>query len=125
MTDHPYPTIICDWCDQVVTLTYNESTIAKLQRQQACHTCGFWLDHIEDNRGRDKDNYVVTQDFEHYWIGPENDGGFAGFGGRTFEVEWFDEERGVTQTSNLWGQGTIPERFRDAMTPNAKFRTER
>lgn len=121
-TDHlTYPHLVCKWCGKETVLYYTDMVIAKLQRQQACHECGFWLDRIAEDRGTKSDRYVVTQGFHHYVVADEDANSiFRGFGGQPWLVEWFDD-RDPTYTTNLWHQGEIPERFRESLTPNARL----
>lgn len=58
----------------------------------------------------------VVVDGEHYTLGP---GGSGGFGGRRWDIEFFDGRR-VT-THDLWSQGTIPPKHRERYPNNARF----
>jgi hypothetical protein len=58
----------------------------------------------------------VVVDGKHYVIGS---GGNGGFGGRRFDIEFFDGRR-VT-THDLWSQGTIPPKHRKRYPDNARF----
>ena len=121
MNKADYPRLTCQWCGEDTILYFADEVIAKLQRQKACHGCGFWLDRIHDDRTVNSDRYVVTQAFHHYIVADENSGRiFRGFGGRPWLVEWFDD-RDPTYTTDLWHQGEVPEMFRESMTPNARL----
>ncbi|GGX26811.1 hypothetical protein [Streptomyces chryseus] len=58
----------------------------------------------------------VVVDGKHYTIGP---GGSGGFGGRRWDIEFFDGRK-VT-THDLWSQGTIPPKHRERYPDNARF----
>ena len=117
--------LTCQYCGKHEPLRWIDSVRQKLIRQQACHTCGFWLDHAHRDslEAADRDRYVVTDDWEHYLIGLEDAVGFRGFGGHKFVVEWYDPDRPDTTTTNLWCQGEIPENMRDRFTVNGRIRS--
>ncbi|MEU7039822.1 hypothetical protein AB0A77_02035 [Streptomyces varsoviensis] len=58
----------------------------------------------------------VVVDGQHYVIGPGNSGGF---GGRRFDIEFFDGRRVTTR--DLWSQGAIPPKHRRRYPDNARF----
>ncbi|OKI19290.1 hypothetical protein [Streptomyces sp. CB03911] len=58
----------------------------------------------------------VVVDGEHYTLGPGNSGGY---GGRRWEIEFFDGRRQVTH--DLWHQGVIPPKWRERYPNNARF----
>jgi len=60
----------------------------------------------------------VVIDGEHYMLG-DNTAGMKGFGGRRFDIEFFDGRR-VT-TTDLWFQGVIPPKWRERFPDNARF----
>ncbi len=67
---------------------------------------------------------AVRIDGCHYWIGeesPSTPNNQRGYYGKKFIIEFFDKKRGRIKTTNLWLNGTIPERFRDRLEDNAKF----
>lgn len=83
-----------------------------------CFTCYFWLEKLEWHKAGDPNAVVV--DGTHYHIGPETTSGmFKGFGGRRFEIEFFNGRK-VT-TTNLWCQVDIPESWRERLPNNARF----
>lgn len=57
--------------------------------------------------------YVIEPDL------PPEHSGLRGFGGRRFDIEFFDGRR-VT-SHNLWSQGTVPPKWREAYPDNAVF----
>lgn len=61
----------------------------------------------------------VVVDANLYTIGSAKAGGFRGFSGRRFDIEFFDG-RTVT-TRNLWDHGVIPPKWRERYPDNARF----
>jgi hypothetical protein len=73
---------------------------------------------------RDGDDLAkrVVIDGEHYTLGEDKPGyEWKGFGGRRFDIEFFDGRK-VT-THDLWHQGTIPPKWRERYPDNARFVT--
>lgn len=116
--------LTCRYCGAHDPLKWNEKTRTKLLEQDACHSCGFWLDHarLDQIDVADKYRHVVTADWGHYLISGDT-GPFRGFGGHKFYVDWRDPERSTTIVTNLWSQGTIPEHMRDRFVVNADLRS--
>jgi len=83
-----------------------------------CHSCHFWLRKVELSE-EDRVRQVIVDNI-HYMIGKQNTSGFKGFGGREFIIQFFDGR--IVETSNLWHQGEIPERFRSMLPDNAVFK---
>lgn len=71
-----------------------------------------YLENVTDPADR------VVIDGEHYVI-REDAGPIRGFGGRRFDIQFFDG-RTVT-TRNLWHQGTVPAEWRHRYPDNAAF----
>ncbi|MDH2424851.1 hypothetical protein [Sphaerisporangium sp. TRM90804] len=69
-------------------------------------------------RDRDDPTRRVVIDGEHYLIG-DGTGPSRGFGGRRFDVEFFDGR--TVATRDLWHQGVIPPKWRDRYPDNARF----
>ena len=105
----------CIHCGDLISTSYHEPLKSELIKDNICHSCHFWLGHAKN---AEKEN-IARIDGKHYMYLPETDEGFRGFGGRRFDIEFFDGRK-VT-TTNLWHQGTIPERFKKLMPDNAKF----
>ena len=84
-----------------------------------CSTECFMIDYWND-RVKDINPKVAIIKGEHYTIGNEKEkGGFRGFGGRKFIINFFDGR--IVETTNLWYQGVIPEDFKDSLPDNAQF----
>jgi hypothetical protein len=87
-----------------------------------CQKCSFWLEHAEH---RDKFTVIIEEDDgsrRHYRVGREqkNVPSFCkGFGGQRFKIRFLDGR--FLETTNLWHQGIIPERFYDRLPVNAEF----
>lgn len=90
-----------------------------LLKNNICFKCYHWNRQLELNLNTNRDYAII--DGQHYVIGPEHDdGGFRGFGGRKFIIEFNDGR--IVETTNLWHQGTIPDGYwREKMQDNAKF----
>jgi len=80
-----------------------------------CFECSFWLKKVELPQ-EDKSRQVIFSG-QHYMIGVEDSGPIKGFGGSKFIIFFYDGRK--VETSNLWSQGEIPERFRKMLLDNA------
>lgn len=97
---------------------YMENDITRIMKKEnVCFQCAYWLEKImltdENTAIINGIRYTIEDEDIH----PH----FRGFGGREFNIEFFDG-RTVT-THNLWCQGKIPERFRSypELQDNARF----
>ncbi|WP_275558596.1 hypothetical protein [Streptomyces sp. 5-6(2022)] len=86
------------------------------------------VDHVDYFWGpggpRDGDNLLdrVVVGGEHYILGEDRPGdAFKGFGGRRFDIEFFDGRKVTTR--DLWYQGVIPPKWRERYPDNARFVT--
>lgn len=81
-----------------------------------CHTCEFWMEKITQ-----KDHpAVVRVNGVQYVIAPENaESLFREFGGARWHIRFFDGNECIT--TNLWCNGTIPEKLREQLPDNAEF----
>ena len=61
----------------------------------------------------------VVSDGEFYAIADDDEPGFHGYGGRRWEIQFFDGRRVVTH--NLWHLGHIPEECKHLYSENARF----
>ncbi|MFB8071104.1 hypothetical protein [Streptomyces californicus] len=104
--------------DDGTSLVYDITVSVKVREDSAD---GFWTGSSPHPRiytlpsDIDESRRVVV-DGQHYSIGP---GASGGFGGRRFDIEFFDGRR-VT-THDLWSQGTIPPKHRERYPDNARF----
>lgn len=98
----------CPECGKTVKIYDKAGTV--------CYRCQFWLLKAQN---KDHPDFVRCRGW-HYIIGDDkNHVGERGFAGRTFTIKFKDGR--VVTTSNLWGQGEIPERFRERLPDNAEF----
>jgi hypothetical protein len=90
-----------------------------------CFYCAFWTEKLEEyNKGAASKVVVIAGHM--YYIGEEKYVGdtayptWRGFGGRRFKIHRFDTDETI-ETTNLWHNGVIPDRFRDQLPDTAKF----
>lgn len=113
-------TVKCQHCHKTERLSWGELD-EKLTRLARCFNCNFWLEYSESDR--DNLTAVVTHNSRHYVIGREDAGMWGrGYDGRPWTVRFLDGR--VVQTTNLWHQGQIPERFRHLFQINAELTAE-
>ena len=112
------PVLTCSICGKEETLRWDERMNDILIKRGECFTCNHWM---RLHRALDQERNVRVNG-KHYRIAPETGQGFRGFGGAGFEIV-FHDGRSV-KTTNLWHQGTIPERFHDLLPDNAIFITK-
>ena len=82
-----------------------------------CFDCSFWIKKIDISE-EDQARRVIVNG-QHHRLGIDNVGPFRGFGGRAFRIQFQDGR--IVETSNLWHQGEIPEKFREWLPDNATF----
>ncbi|GGY88793.1 hypothetical protein CP967_31265 [Streptomyces nitrosporeus] len=104
--------------DDGTSLIYDITVSVKVREDSADD---FWTGHsqhpdIYTLPSDANESRRVVVDGQHYSIGPGNSGGF---GGRRFDIEFFDGRK-VT-THDLWSQGTIPPKHRERYPDNARF----
>lgn len=82
-----------------------------------CHRCHYWEDMVQY---KDEPSTAII-DGCHYSIGSDTTSNkiFKGHGGRMFVIEFNDGRKVVT--TDLWTQGSIPEKLRHKFPNNAKF----
>lgn len=121
MTNHPESrlvprdiTITCSICRKVERPgDYIHG--AQLLAQKLCFDCDFWQSAIS----KANDRASIRIDATLYWVGSPKATGVKGYGGSKFVIRMLSGE--TFTTSNLWCQGTIPERFRGLLPDNAEF----
>lgn len=103
----------CEICGkQIKKSNYYNNVICSSQ----CFEAFYWLERVKN---KDSKKQVVIDNIV-YQIEPEYPlGGFRGFDGKKFVIEFFDGRK--VFTSNLWHNGTIPVAFRTLLPNNAKF----
>lgn len=112
--------VACIECGGSDPAGYVPETRERMLARSLCFTCLFWLDRIEAQA--DPKACVVNGNSYH-------DAGkrtgtpdhCLGFGGRQFRIVFTDGR--VIETNNLFGQGPVPERFRDRLPDTARFET--
>lgn len=110
------PFITCVECGEAEAGEWETKTADRLRERSLCFTCDFWTGYVSQ-----RDNPAIARvNGEHYYIQPDTSSGFKGFGGSKFTVSFKDGREVVTH--NLWGQGRIPDRFRDRLPDNAEFK---
>lgn len=104
----------CKCCGKTTELSgYAPETRNFLNSINMCYACGGWSHLVAM---KDQPTSVRYKGM-YYTIGPEDAKGFRGFGGQKYIIH-FNDGRIVT-TTNLWSQGSIPERFRELLPDNA------
>ncbi|WP_436759413.1 hypothetical protein [Streptosporangium sp. V21-05] len=78
---------------------------------------GRWGPDSQADRSRPGARVVV--DAHLYEIGSASAGGFRGFSGRRFDIEFFDGRTATTR--NRWDHGVIPPKWRERYPDNARF----
>jgi hypothetical protein len=84
---------------------------------------GFWKSYAEEAKAAEREREVIVGGY-HYMIGDATlHGEMAGFGGRKFEVFFTDGPNAgkTVVTHNMWFQGRIPPKWREALPDNAEF----
>ena len=100
----------------------NGSWPAPIQKRLAalnlCFSCDHWVSLLAIKDRPD----VVRVKRVHYMVGPptSDPSDYRGFGGRRFKIAFNDDGRAV-ETTNLWCQGAIPDRFQARLPDNAEF----
>lgn len=111
-------TIVCSECGDSEDLKFYEMVNFELYKTELCHTCHFWIEKFGWTFEPDQCR-AVRVNHKHYAVGENTDKGFRGFGGRAFRIRFHSGS--IVETTNLWSQGDIPERFWDRLPDNAVF----
>jgi len=83
-----------------------------------CFNCNFWAEYVE----RKDETNIVRAQHRHYVACEEASLGshpWKGFSGHRFKIR-FNDGREI-ETTNLWSQGVIPDRWRERLPDNAVF----
>lgn len=97
--------------------TYIKNLDRDVYLEGNCFDCSFWLFKTEFHEDLAERRVII--DGNHYMISEVVDTYPQGFGGKWFIIQFFDGR--LISTNNLWGQGTIPDRFRKMLPDNAIF----
>lgn len=109
----------CPKCGGVIKLRWAEPYPALLKEKGICFHCEFWESKIPSLSNPRR----IIVDGECYWRdddAPAGTRGFLGFGGAEFKIKRFDTPE-IIISHNMWGQGPIPDRWRDIFKDNAEF----
>lgn len=108
---------VCSECREVFHPSYvgNNQIGAALRERSLCFMDDFWFKaHADYLAGA---RLVVSG--QSYSIASERAAGSRGHGGRCFRIQYPDGR--VVESTNVWTQGSIPERWRDRMPDTAIF----
>lgn len=108
---------VCSECGEVSHPSYvgNGQIGAALRERGLCFIDDFWAEaHADYLAGK-----RLVVDGQSYTIGPERAPSPKGHGGRRFRIQYPDGR--VVESTNLWSQGTIPERRRGRLADTATF----
>jgi hypothetical protein len=111
-----YNCVICGAPEQA---HYSNEMREEMTSRKLCFMCNFWQEKIQWRKENRPDCFVIEGN--HYKVNPDapNDS-FQGFGGSKFVIQPLDGREAII-TRNLWHQGDVPERFKEALPDNAIF----
>ena len=115
--------IICQYCGQNARLSFGCSIVKKMQAEQACFHCLYWLERIPRVKLRSQ---IVINGHMYQDKGDKPNAregrtvAYLGFGGRRFTWRMLDTGEVVT-SNDLWSNGKIPDRFREHFPDNAEW----
>jgi hypothetical protein len=114
---NPAVVLSCKECGGEVDLNYIGKVREKLETNQICYVCNFWLEIIEAKN----ELYRVFIDGKAYVIGEfyHRLSPFCGFNGNKYRIKI--NNKAIITTKNLWFNGYIPDRFRSRLPNNAEF----
>lgn len=105
----------CHECGGEIKYCYDHKD--RLAKKVECFLCDFWSSLVG------KDGIIVVRNDgkrHHYQIGPDTgEKSWKGFGGDRWRI-LFEDGR-VIETTDLWHQGDVPERFHDRFPVTARF----
>lgn len=108
----------CVECGGTDRATYAAETRERMLARSLCFLCLFWHDRI-DAQSDPAACIINGQSFQDAGRRTDINRSSLGFGGREFRIEFLDGR--VIETNNLFGQGPVPERFRDRLPDTARF----
>lgn len=86
----------------------------RLLNVNVCYHCDFWMEKVQ-MRNRDD---VARINGYHFLVGDLRSK-VKGMSGAKITIRYADGR--VVHTDNLWGQGTVPSRFKIVLFDNAEF----
>ncbi len=114
----------CKECGQALEAWEKTRYETTPERHMSGAYCYFWTGWVLRAGYRFYDYRIARVDGRHYYIEDEICEGlhkvFRGFDGKRFVIE-FSDGAVITETTNLWYQGKIPEHFKDRLPDNARF----
>ncbi len=108
----------CVECGATDRATYTSETRERMLARSLCFYCLFWLDRI-DAQSNPAACIINGQSYQDAGRRSDLLSSSLGFGGREFRIEFFDGR--VIETNNLFGQGVVPDQFRDRLPDTARF----
>lgn len=108
--------VVCGECGKRATYSCHEWANAEMAYTKLCRDCFFWIQKVAMQGVGAR---CLRINHEHYVASPPGSL-MRGYGGRAFRYQMLDEPK-VCETTNLWSQGAIPERFWDRLYDNAIF----
>lgn len=107
----------CRECGEVSHPSYvgNDRIGAVLRERGLCFIDAFWDDAFQEYLAGKR----LVVGGQSYTIAPERMSGSRGHGGRRFRIQYPDGR--VVESTNVWSQGPIPERWRARMADTAEF----
>jgi hypothetical protein len=114
--------IKCIICNKLEENYFLGDISEEMFNKELCFDCAFWTAIIRSDEINPEKAVVVNN--RHYIIGEETPRNIfqtlgRGFGGSKFIIQFNSGKR--LETTNLWHQGMIPDRFRNNLPDNATF----
>lgn len=107
----------CEYCGKEIEKSSYDSSINKI----LCGKNECWDKYYWENKIKEKNDNTVIIDGCMFYIDDEDEKDkFRGFGGISFKIKMFGEEK-VLETKNLWYNGKIPMEYRNELKDNAVF----
>ena len=109
----------CEICNK--TIKESSYSCGILCKNDACFKEHFWLSIIREYI-EDPDSFAII-DGKSYRIGLEEiPEALKGFYGAPYTIKYFNGK--IIHTTNLWTNGTIPNKYRIVLKDNASFSSE-
>jgi hypothetical protein len=107
--------ITCKLCGQEDNCKWLEPVRSRMISKQHCFYCNHWDEIAERFEAGEQFVFVEGKSY----MDGGNKSSLKGFGGRKFIIKFFNGT--ILESTNLWTQGIIPERFRTRLKDNAEF----